>query len=395
MRITFWGDVMATREQMQGYARGGGYRFPDALRGVRKQMGESDYNVVNLETPIAGEALSYTCQNYSFNTPVELAEALRQCGVDLVTTANNHCLDRGVEGLRNTIRLLDSCGLEHLGTHDRAEPSYLIKEIGGIKVGFLAFTYGTNAFDNHIYLGKSQRYLVDLLQRQELANPVMRRLWTSGHICARAVRKVMRRLRKEQWSCPVYERREGCRRELAHYRQTIRDCRRAGAEYVISCLHIGGQYNERPTRYTKDICLLSKKWGVDAVVAGHEHVIQEVEVDAADRGGSPFLCVYSLGNLLSSSGVTSGPYDKMAQYSIAVHIDLERNGRQETEARYSFTLYHSILDAEGMVVSVPFEGYGEQGEACRKEHQALLNRIYQTENITYPISGGYSLQARK
>lgn len=387
------GDVMVTKKQLLAYKKDQGFNFNEAVRSIGDHFGGSDYIVANLETPVAGEELGYTNERYLFNTPVEMAMALRKNGVDLVTTANNHCLDRGVEGLSRTIRNLEQCGLCHIGTHKKKEHSYFLIELKGIKVGFLSFTYGTNAFVNGNYLKDSQKYMVDLLQRQELSNAIVRKLWTGKHIFIRAARKAAKLLGMCQFGLPVYERREASRKEISHYKNTIEACRRAGAEYIISCLHIGGQYNEEPTEYTKEICKLSLDLGVNAVIANHEHTIHGI--DKKHITGREF-CIYSLGNFLSSSGVLEAPYDKMAQYSAVVHIDLTKDGQGKVNAQYAFELFCCVAKEDGKVVSQPFFEYFNQCNEAEKEkiieeHNALVNKIYQTERQPYPVLKEYKI----
>ena len=102
-----------------------------------------EITIANLETSFADAPYS----NYpTFNSPASLATALKDIGVDIITTAGNHCLDKGFKGLSETIDVLDSNGLEHLGTYKTAEDQekLFVKDINGAKVAFIDYTYGTN-----------------------------------------------------------------------------------------------------------------------------------------------------------------------------------------------------------------------------------------------------------
>lgn len=395
MKITLLGDALLCQDQLIAYTGNNGYDFNMAFEKLKPITESSDFVVVNLETPIAGKDMEFTNEKYCFNSPIEFAEALRQVGVDMVTTANNHCLDRGVIGLKKTIDNLDRCGLLHIGTHSKEEESFVIKEIDGIKVGFLAFTYGTNAFSNNNYLEKNQYYMVDLLQEQELSNVFIRKMYTSANIFFRAFRKVARLMGKGQFSIPVYERREKSTRTLKHYMNTIEKCKKAGAEYIISCLHIGGQYNSEPLEYTKEICELSLKLGVNAVIANHEHVIHGISKNCNPNQ----FCIYSLGNLLASNGVTISPFDKNAEYSVGVCIDLQRNkeNARAIEAKYSFCLFHSFLNKDNKVVC---GSLFDTIQECSKENDRmrlldinneLVNIVMGTKNLKYSLKSEYTL----
>lgn len=69
---------------------------------------------------------------YSFNTPDRFVCSMKSAGIDYVSTANNHCLDRGTEGLIRTLDLLDQYGIKHFGTYRSKEErtSYELLELG-------------------------------------------------------------------------------------------------------------------------------------------------------------------------------------------------------------------------------------------------------------------------
>jgi len=330
----------------------------------------------------------YSKEQYSFNSPIELLKALKSVGVDMVTTANNHCFDRGEEGLVQTIQNLKECGIENLGTHLKEEKAYVIREMNGVRVGFLSFTYGTNAFANGNYMSPDHRYMVDLLQRQELSNPLTRKIWMSHGFGFRCIRKAARKLHIGQFDKQVYERREFANKEMKKYRDTVKKCKAEGVDYIIALLHIGGQYNSKPTDYTREMCEYSKSLGVNAVIANHEHVIHEIEWNEIS---SSKFCIYSLGNFLSATGVIRNPYDRLAQYSVAINIDVDRKiERGVVEASYSFIIFCNHLDEQGKVISEPFVDYIDKcdkhiREAMLREYLFLLNRIYHTEGAVYPI----------
>ena len=144
--LVFAGDAMQHQGQLDAARRpDGSYGYDGCFDAVAPYISAADYAVVNLETTLgAGGFTGYPC----FCSPDSYAEALRDAGFDMMLTANNHTLDRLDKGLHRTISVLDSLGVDHLGTyHDgesrqRALP--MVKDIKGIKIGFLNYTYGTN-----------------------------------------------------------------------------------------------------------------------------------------------------------------------------------------------------------------------------------------------------------
>lgn len=104
MKLSILGDIMCTEEQLHSYIPNKAESFFDkAVSGVKSM--DSQFIIANLETPIAGENFEYTKEEYSFCSPQALAEALKNAGVSMVTTANHHCLDRGEEGLKQTMSI--------------------------------------------------------------------------------------------------------------------------------------------------------------------------------------------------------------------------------------------------------------------------------------------------
>lgn len=121
------------------------YDFSYVFEDIKKYTENSDITIANLETSFAGKERGYS--NYpTFNSPDSLATALKDIGIDIITTAGNHCLDMGFSGLSKTIDVLDKNNIEHLGTYKTEEEQNktFIKEINGLKVAFIDYTYGTN-----------------------------------------------------------------------------------------------------------------------------------------------------------------------------------------------------------------------------------------------------------
>ena len=69
---------------------------------------------------------------------------MKDMGIDIINTANNHSLDYGFRGIESTINNIHEAGLANVGTYKTQEDSskILIKDVRGIKIAFLAYTYG-------------------------------------------------------------------------------------------------------------------------------------------------------------------------------------------------------------------------------------------------------------
>ena len=147
--LVFAGDAMQHQAQLDAARRPDGrWDYSECFADVAPWFRSADLAVVNLETPIGPAPHSgYPC----FNAPDAYLRALRDAGFRLFLTANNHTLDRRDKGLRHTLDALDSIGASHLGTYrNAAERTRLmphIRTVGGIRIGFLNYTYGTNGIE--------------------------------------------------------------------------------------------------------------------------------------------------------------------------------------------------------------------------------------------------------
>lgn len=247
--ILFAGDAMMHQAQIDAASKAsstrGRYDFGGYFDSIAPYVLNADYAVVNLETPTAGAPYSgYPC----FNAPAGFIDALSDAGFDLFLTANNHTLDRRSNGLQATIDSLDIRGLDHIGTYksrdERAQTLPFIKNINGIKVGFLNYTYGTNGFTPN---GSA---VVDYIDREQIA-------------------------------------------------RDIDSARAAGAEIIAACIHWGIEYqlHEHPSQ--RQLSEFLAQHGVDLIIGGHPHVVQPIHLVDNGTGGKR-LIVYSLGNFISN-----------------------------------------------------------------------------------------------
>ena len=145
--MTAIGDVMCHNTQYwDAYNKDTDtYDFSYVFEDIKHYIETADISIGSLETSFAGKDRGYS--NYpTFNSPDALAYDLKEMGLDILSTAGNHCLDKGFSGLSRTIDVLDDAGIKHLGTYKTAEEQnqILIQEVKGVKIGFINYTYGTN-----------------------------------------------------------------------------------------------------------------------------------------------------------------------------------------------------------------------------------------------------------
>ncbi len=146
------GDVLphsSVIDQAAADAGGAGYDFAPMLAGVAPAVSGADLAFCHMETVYGKEGGPYTGYP-SFKSPPEVAAALRTTGFDSCSTASNHTLDDGAEGVSRTLGALDEAGIRHAGSArtaaEASRPTILPAGPGkgAAKVAHLAYTYGTN-----------------------------------------------------------------------------------------------------------------------------------------------------------------------------------------------------------------------------------------------------------
>ena len=343
-KITFLGDIMCDESMartMELYREPatGEYNFESTFIHLTDPLASSDYVIANLETPVTRGTHNLTYKKWEFNTPIQFVTAMKKAGISFVSTANNHCLDRGIKGLVDTISCLDEVGMGHCGTNlsSSAERSRLV-DLNGLKLGILAYTYGTNAFSNNCYLPFKYRKAVNLLQEQEeKARKLYCKIFKNRF--QRVFNKVDIILFPKNKNKNIYE------KETFHlYRKLLIKwdmyrLKKRKPDIIIALLHIGGQYNTEPSDYTLKVTEWFKDIGCDIVIGNHEHVI---------HGSS---CVhhkfvaYALGDCLGCSGISGNHPNRRADYSIAVHLFIDETIMQLK--KITFSLLKTVKTNEG------------------------------------------------
>ncbi|MBK0420541.1 CapA family protein [Leucobacter sp. CSA2] len=129
-------------------ANGKTFDFLPLLAGQKRYLDRADLAICQMETPIApkgGPYLGYP----EFSTPREIVGAVRELGYDVCTTASNHSIDQGTEGLIRTLDELEAQGIRHTGTY-RAEGERdvpLIVEANGVKIAIITSTFSLNGLN--------------------------------------------------------------------------------------------------------------------------------------------------------------------------------------------------------------------------------------------------------
>lgn len=329
-RISFVGDILINQEQFKAISNSDN-EYRKIFENIKNLFKDSDYLVGNLETPIGSE--NFTNHKWNFCTPPELLDALKDFGFSLLTTANNHILDRGKDGAIKTMKFLQQKNIDFIGSNLTAEreTAYKILETKEGTVAILNYTYGTNALANGHILNKDERYLVNLFSPQEGTN-----IYNPSFV-KRAIRKGLRII-----GSPLGEVKWDNKSEYAlQIQDDIKKVRQLGALKIFVCMHSGGQYNTAPERWTRSLAKWLINQEVDAVIGHHPHVIHPIK-----KYRNKYI-FYSLGDFTSTPFCDGTPMKwarkNRAGYGLVTHVDIAENC-----ISYKFNVIKSIIGEDGI-----------------------------------------------
>ena len=246
------------------------YDFSYVYEDIKNYTLSSDITIGSLETTFAGKEKGYS--NYpTFNTPDSLATALKDIGVDVVSLAGNHALDYGYAGLCRTIDVFNNIGLSHLGTYKTAEDQekILIKDVKGVKIAFINYTYGTNG----IPLPSGKEFCVNLIDKDFI-------------------------------------------------KKQINQAKEQNVDMIVACMHWGTEYRTTANSEQKDLANFLFENGVDVILGNHPHVLEPMEkktITLQDGTTKDVFVVYALGNF------TADQRDEITRDSAILNLTITKN----------------------------------------------------------------------
>jgi poly-gamma-glutamate synthesis protein (capsule biosynthesis protein) len=243
----------------------GTYDFGTYFTNFSSYVQAVDYAVANLETTLAGTAYKYSGYP-QFNCPDGIVPSLRSAGFDMLLTANNHTYDTLTTGFFRTQEVIAQNGMDYIGTKpDEETASYLIKNINGILVGMVCYTYETNDAPDKIDLNGGK----DLKENEEPLINVFLKDDVAGF--------------------------------SADLEENIADMKADGAEAIVLYIHWGEEYQTKQNSQQKAMAQAACDLGVDVIVGGHPHVIQPIDLlTSTTDEAHKTVCLYSTGNALSN-----------------------------------------------------------------------------------------------
>lgn len=240
----------------------GTYRFDELYQPTNYLREDRDVSYINLETLCAGKELGLSGYP-AFNGPTEVLDSLHNADFNWLSAASNHSLDRGEAGIVKQLDYLAKYpDITVTGSQKSSQANRLkIKQINGVKVGLMSYTYGLNG----LTLPAGKEYLVNLIDEEQ-------------------IKKDMAALNKQ-------------------------------SDIQIVSMHWGEEYQFTPNDHQQYLAQLLSDAGVDVIVGGHPHVIQPMDYLTGTTGNQT-LVMYSLGNFISSQAENDRMLGGMGRWTI-------------------------------------------------------------------------------
>ena len=229
----------------------GTYDFHENFEYVKPWLKQADLVIGDFEGTVNKD--HYLAGYPLFNAPGEVMDAKKDAGYQVLDLAHNHILDSQIEGVVSTADAIEKAGMTPIGvyTHEpRDKAPIVIKEVKGIKVAILAYSYGFNGIEQSISQEDYNRYLSDLDEEKMKAE--------------------IERAEKE-------------------------------ADITIIMPQMGVEYQIEPTEEQKKLYHKMIDWGADIIFGGHPHVVEPAET--VEKNGDKKLIIYSMGNFISNQRI--------------------------------------------------------------------------------------------
>ena len=246
-----------------GASSDGNWNYDKIYTHITDAIKDADIKMIDQETVFTTDHDSVSSYP-SFATPTEVGDAIIKAGFNVVESANNHIDDFGEGFLTDTLNFWKTKypDVTLLGIHDSQEDADTVKirEVNGIKIAFLDYTYGTNVGGIE---GKD--YMIDMIRKDKITAMIQKA--------------------KQQADC------------------------------IIFVAHWGTEDETMPNEYEKQWAAYLMEQGVNVIIGGHPHVLQPYGRLTDDKGNETVV-FYSLGNFVSTQQKLEELLGGMAKFTI-------------------------------------------------------------------------------
>jgi len=333
-KISAVGDILCQMDMIQDAQNEDSYDFSYMFDNITKYVKKSDIAIGTLET-------NFTSNRYSgvgkYNTPTEFLTAVKNSGISLVSLAHNHVLDYGEDGLNQTISKIHEKGMSITGIqnneeNENSEFTGNIKEVNGIKIAFLSYTYGLS---NENEISEEEKSKVNIFS-EELA------------------------LKDIQYA-------------------------KENSNYIIVIMHWGDVNSSTITDYQNNITGFLVNNDVDMILGSHPSVVEPMKI-IQNAEGKNILVAYSLGNYISSLKYENADVELILNIQIAKSEDQEKAVLQKVDYTPIYVLDNGTksekrFELTDMKQLAKDYANGETSKISRKKYDEIIKKLDELQKI--------------
>lgn len=333
-KISAVGDILCQMDMIQDAQNEDSYDFSYMFDNITKYVKKSDIAIGTLET-------NFTSNRYSglgkYNTPTEFLTAVKNSGISLVSLAHNHVLDYGEDGLNQTISKIYEKGMSITGIqnneeNENSEFTGNIKEVNGIKIAFLSYTYGLS---NENEISEEEKSKVNIFS-EELA------------------------LKDIQYA-------------------------KENSNYIIVIMHWGDVNSSTITDYQNNITGFLVNNDVDMILGSHPSVVEPMKI-IQNAEGKNILVAYSLGNYISSLKYENADVELILNIQIAKSEDQEKAVLQKVDYTPIYVLDNGTksekrFELTDMKQLAKDYANGDTSKISRKKYDEIIKKLDELQKI--------------
>ena len=346
-RISAVGDILCQMDMIDDAKIDDEYDFSHMFTGISKFVKNSDIAIGTLETNFVDGKYSGVGK---YNSPIEFLKAVKDSGIGLVSLAHNHVLDYGTQGLETTISKIKEQNIEITGIKENSErtneqdentldeekqenPDFTgnIKEINGIKVAFLGYTYGLS---NENEVNEEEKKKANIYS-EELA-----------------------------------------KKDIEYAKQS--------SNYIIAIMHWGDVNSSEISEYQRNITSFLVENGVDMILGAHPSVVEPMEMIQTEEGKN-VLVAYSLGNYMSTLKYDDANVELILNIQISKSSDSDKAVLQKVDYKPIYVLDNGTkaenrFELTDMKKLAQDYANGDTSRISRKTYESIISKLEKLQN---------------
>lgn len=346
-KISAVGDILCQMDMIDDAKTSDGYDFSHMFTEISKFVKNSDLAIGTLETNFIEGKYSGVGK---YNSPIEFLKAVKDSGIGLVSLAHNHVLDYGTQGLETTISKIKEQNIEITGIKENSErtneqdentldeekqenPDFTgnIKEINGIKVAFLGYTYG--------------------LSNENEVNE------------------------EEKKKANIYSEKLA-KKDIEYAKQS--------SNYIIAIMHWGDVNSSEISEYQRNITSFLVENGVDMILGAHPSVVEPMEMIQTGEGKN-VLVAYSLGNYMSTLKYDDANVELILNIQISKSSDSDKAVLQKVDYKPIYVLDNGTkaenrFELTDMKKLAQDYANGDTSRISRKTYESIISKLEKLQN---------------